>query len=220
MIVALFRVKLGRKEVALCYGRAKPLTVIGPPTNHRPILWNGVIGVNEIEKRAVRNTFKQFIVTGIVHPVPAHVWDLEPGFRIKVHDPAGDYIEATMNPELLTDGHEKLHTQTDPQKRFPPLYCTHYWSHKASFSEIGHAVPESSHAGKDHGVGRLYRSRIAGNDGIDPSFLEPFLGAPEVAHSVIHNDYGGTVGASRSVHSPSLPLVEGTSWTLGSMVTA
>ena len=153
--------------------------------------------MDEIEERSIRDTFKQLVITGVVHPVPAHVGNLESGLRIKAYDPAGDDIEAMVNPELLADGHEKLHTQTDPQEGLPPLDRTHYRGHQTSLGEVGHAVPEASYAGKDHGIGRLHRSRIARNNGADPCLLQSFLGASQVTHSIIHNDYSGAVGNGR-----------------------
>ena len=220
MIVTFFRVKLGREEVVPCDGRAEPLTIIGPSANYRSILRGDIIRMDEIEKRTIFNSLKQPGVSGEVHPVPTHMGDLEPGVRIKAYNPARDDIQAAMKSKLLTDRHEKLHTQTDPQERLPLLDCTHHRSHEAGFGKVGHTVLKSSYTGKNHGIGRLDRGRIAGDNSFNPGFLQSLLGASKVAHSVINNDYGRAFGMDRKVHSPSLPLVEGTPWTLGSRVTA
>src|SRR5918996_369520 len=137
------------------------------------------------------------------------------------------HLEALRGERLHTAGHQpesgvalvldrgleqELEPETDPQHGHPRLESLPYERVEAELANAAHGTRKRPHARQDHAVGGPYPLGVVGDLGTGANSLERLLDRAQVAHPVVQHHYVR--------HQVSVPLVDGTPLSPGSISTA
>src|SRR6187401_1452713 len=83
--LAFFRMELGGEKFALRDCRAERTSIIGLESDNAWVVWNHIIGVDEVKKTAIGNAGQRFCRLFDRAAVPAHVGNLQRRWQFETH---------------------------------------------------------------------------------------------------------------------------------------
>src|SRR2546427_11399834 len=101
--------------------------------------------MDEVEVGARGDAAQQPEVSGVLHAVPPHVWNLPPGGETAPR--AGDDVEPSSLAELLARGEQQLVAEADPEKRPVAVERAAERGQQAQAVEVRHRVVKGAVAG-------------------------------------------------------------------------
>src|SRR3954451_9269954 len=192
--------------------RAGEALAVGGGAEHVALgRWARGEGVDEVERRLLAETLGELRGVLPAHRRPADVRDLV-AIRLERSDDAAEQRQPAGALVLHRGVEEQLHAEADPEHRDAGLDPPGDQLVQADFVDAAHRLREGADARQDHAVRGLDARGIRRDLGLRPDLLQRLLDRAQVAHPVVED------GDAR--HSVSVPLVEGTPLSSGSIETA
>src|SRR4051794_8281710 len=173
--------------------------------------------VHVVEGAAVRQPLGERRGARHRHDVPPDVRDLQRRrLGMQVDDLAGQQPQARVAAKIDRALEQELHPQAQPDHRRPGAHALHDELVEAERAQALHRRRERADPGHDQPVGGHERVVVAGQHdaGADP--FERLLDAAAVAHAVVDDPDRRRARA----HAVSVPFVDGTPASVGSIATA
>ncbi len=142
-----------------------------------------VVGVDEVDVRAVGDAVEDRVRAPGLQPVPAHVRHRE--LPLEAPDAAGQEAEAGVASVLLALLEEELHADADAEEGLSLLDRLAQDRHEAPPFDLGHGGRERPVAGQHERVGAAQGLRVPGEQDLRPRAAEALRHAPEVPDAVV-----------------------------------
>jgi hypothetical protein len=175
---------------------AKAHAVIGLAGDDGLILGNGVVAVNEVEVRAVRNAFEHGMIRALSHLIPSHVRYLvnrpQPAY-LPVHD-----AQTIMPAVLLRPVEQDLQADTYAQERPAGRYIAGQSIDNPELLKAFHRVSGGADARQYQHVSFSYLVRVIRHLGPITQSCYSVSNASYIARAVIYYRYHLVYPARRS----------------------
>ena len=148
-----------------------------------------VVPVNEIERGPMRYAAEQRALFGAdVERVPPHMRDLQPRLRRKTDDFPGEQIQPGVFAIFPATAEQHLQPEADSEERPAAYDLLGDDFRQAGRPQLGDRIAERADSGENHFFRGANALGVGGDLRGATDFLERFLDAAQVGHSVIDDD--------------------------------
>ena len=183
--LALLGVELGGEEVVAPDHGAEGLGVVGRGGDDVGVARHDVVGMDEVDVRALAEPFEDRGPARDGELVPAHVRHGVLRRKLEPDDLARQHAQALVFAVLVALVEQQLQAEADAQERLARVDGRKHRLDEVALAEFGHGVFKRPDAGQHDLVGPGDVVRVAGHGRLVPDLLEPLLDTPQVAHSVV-----------------------------------